>query len=110
MRSAWNVPLDILTRQAFNAHMPVIVLNDPTTYPMIKATYDMLTALQEEFRIRRSDREQDMKRWGLMAESVAELATQVAAYQREAQTDTAFYEDMIARMNKAAAALEQGEH
>lgn len=90
--------------------MGATTLQDPTTHPMVLATHDLLAAMQEEFRIRRNDATEDAARWNLVLEAVSDLARTVKSHRDAAATDQTFYEDMVARLNKAAAALAPGEH
>lgn len=90
--------------------MAATTLQDPTTHPMILATHELLASMQEEFRIRRADRDLEVARWNQIVDGLAGLVTMAKAHRDAGARDLEFYQEMIGRMNAAAAALVPGEH
>lgn len=90
--------------------MAATTLQDATTHPMVLATHELLAAMQEEFRIRRADRDLEVTRWNQVVDGLAGLVTMAKAHRDAAAGDLEFYQEMVGRLNAAAAALVPGEH
>lgn len=90
--------------------MPDITQETPRTHDAVIASREQLLALQEEFKIRVSDYEQFAKQIDTILSSLLSLTIEVQKYKDQAFVDASFYNDMVSRLNSAAAALQGGEH
>lgn len=90
--------------------MPAFTQETPRTHEAVIASRELLLALQEEFKIRVSDYEQFAKQIDTILSSLTALTAEVQKYKDRAFVDAEFYTDMVARLNAAAGALQEGEH